>query len=212
VTIEEAFWARMDRIVSIDLSIDPEHAAAADDDDRQINATSIRYIFIIFPGLQTIDMSGLKIGDVGRLFSVVGVSCPHVRRLTWNNSRTDMMRCGLGMDCDSNMTLVLDNICFQSPFSSADTTIAAFGHNIGRLHRLRRIHLMQNCSGLERLSIKNATWCLQQNPAEVFPISQEMLIKMVRNHRTLRWLRSDLSAENVALLKQDRPHFTFVSN
>jgi hypothetical protein len=39
-----------------------------------------------------------------------------------------------------------------------------------------------------------------------------MLIKMVRLHPTLRWLRSDLSEENVAMLKQERPEITFVSD
>lgn len=42
-------------------------------------------------------------------------------------------------------------------------------------------------------------------------VSQEMLIKMVRCHCTLRWVRSDLSAENVAMLQQERPEVVFVS-
>lgn len=40
----------------------------------------------------------------------------------------------------------------------------------------------------------------------------EMLIKMVRLHPTLRWLRSDLTEENVAMLKQERPDQTFLSD
>ena len=36
-------------------------------------------------------------------------------------------------------------------------------------------------------------------------------MKMVRLHPTLKWLRSDLTAENVAILQQERPDVTFVS-
>ena len=43
------------------------------------------------------------------------------------------------------------------------------------------------------------------------PVRQEMLIKMVRLHPTLRWLRSDLTKENIAMLQQERPEITFVS-
>ena len=70
---------------------------------------------------------------------------------------------------------------------------------------------MKDCESLERLSIKNATWSLEENPLEKFPVSQDMLITMVRNHPTLQWLRSDLSADNVAMLQLERPEVTFVS-
>ena len=42
-------------------------------------------------------------------------------------------------------------------------------------------------------------------------VSQAMLIKMVRNHPTLRWLRSDLTEENITMLQRERPDITFVS-
>lgn len=61
---------------------------------------------------------------------------------------------------------------------------------------------------LERVSIKNAT-CGRRSYHR--PISELMLIKMARNHPNLRWLRSDLSKENVAMLKSQLPEITFVS-
>jgi hypothetical protein len=73
--------------------------------------------------------------------------------------------------------------------------------------------LLMICKALERLSIKNSTWCLWENPNEKSPVSQDMLIKMVRNHQTLQWFRSNaLSADNVAMLQQERPEITFVLN
>jgi hypothetical protein len=67
VTIEEAFWARLDRIDSIDLSIDPEHAAAAAA-DRQVDAASLECIFQICGESRAIDMNGLRIADACQLF------------------------------------------------------------------------------------------------------------------------------------------------
>jgi hypothetical protein len=36
-------------------------------------------------------------------------------------------------------------------------------------------------------------------------------MKTVRLYPTLKWLRSDLTAENVAFLQQERPGITFVT-
>lgn len=71
-----------------------------------------------------------------------------------------------------------------------------------------------HCQHLQRLSIKGATWILsncfgRQSQAE--PIDQEMLVNMVRHLPERRWLQSDLSDENVAMLKQERPEVTFVT-
>lgn len=51
-----------------------------------------------------------------------------------------------------------------------------------------------------------------RNVPDTEPIPQGMLMKMVRNLSRLRWLRSDLSPENIAILHQERPEVTFVSD
>jgi len=69
-------------------------------------------------------------------------------------------------------------------------------------------YLWMSCRRLERLSFKHATWkCSDMTAPE--PVTQQMLMKMVRHHSNLRWLRSDLTAENVSMLKQERPEITF---
>lgn len=69
------------------------------------------------------------------------------------------------------------------------------------------------CSHLEHLSIKDLTLAVSEEVEGVGePLPQELLINMVRRHPTLRWLRSDLMAENVAMLKQERPEIAFVSD
>ena len=73
-------------------------------------------------------------------------------------------------------------------------------------------YLLMCCKHLERLSLKDVTWHIDGTSLPREPIPQEMLMKMVRRHPTLRWLQSDLTPENVAILKQERPEITFVSN
>jgi len=43
-------------------------------------------------------------------------------------------------------------------------------------------------------------------------ISQKAIMKFVRHHQSLRWLRSDLSDENSSMLKQERPEVMFVTD
>ena len=207
VTFEEGLDASLDRVVSIDLSIDPEHAAAG----RQVDASSLECIFEICGQSRAIDMSGLKIGDAGRLFLVIATNCRRLRLLNWNNSDRNMPLDGRNIEFLDIMALSLDGSCFQSPFSRNITT-EIFQQQPSFVGLDMEFYVMMRRTGLTRLSIKNATWCPAGNATETFPVSQEMLIKMVRNNLTLQWLRSDLSAENVAMLQQERPDVTFVSD
>jgi hypothetical protein len=68
--------------------------------------------------------------------------------------------------------------------------------------------MFQNCTRLERLRIMNTTWT-SYGSETTQPVAQEMLIKMVRQHPTLRWLRSDVTDENIAMLQQEKPEMAF---
>ena len=79
----------------------------------------------------------------------------------------------------------------------------------------RNRYILRHCTNLEHLSIMGATWSTVGRDHQVAknePIPQEMLMKMVRCHPTLRWLRSDLTEENVDILKQERPEVAFVTD
>jgi len=73
-------------------------------------------------------------------------------------------------------------------------------------------YMLCHCPIIERLSIKE---CKVSNPTpsgmQSRLLPQALLIKMVRNHPSLHWLRSDLSAENVDMLQQEHPDIAFVS-
>lgn len=108
-----------------------------------------------------------------------------------------------------NCCLVLMNSCDDFPTSFHQRYLFALG-NDGNGH-----FILKHCLSCRRLSIKDTTWCPSYNAdhrAQEAPLSQAWLVKMVRNLPALRWLRSDLSPENVAMLQQERPEIMFVSD
>lgn len=72
-------------------------------------------------------------------------------------------------------------------------------------------YMFCRCPDLQRLSIKDCVLCIRQTNKSYAPLYQALLIKMVRYHPSIRWLRSDLTDESVAMLKRERPDITFVS-
>lgn len=65
---------------------------------------------------------------------------------------------------------------------------------------------------LERVSIKKGRYHLSASPsagARAKPIPQAALMTFVRRTPSLRWFRSDLTAQNVALLQAERPDIIF---
>ncbi len=71
-------------------------------------------------------------------------------------------------------------------------------------------YIFHNFSNLQRLDIQNAfhQGFISDNPNK---FCQEQLVKLVRSHPTLRWLKSDLTDENIALLKVERPEVILVN-
>jgi hypothetical protein len=66
---------------------------------------------------------------------------------------------------------------------------------------------------LERISMNAVScWCCGARGDVEEPMLQEAIVKMVRHTPTLHWLRSDLTEENVAMLQNERPEVTFVSD
>jgi hypothetical protein len=51
----------------------------------------------------------------------------------------------------------------------------------------------------------------EDEASDVRPIPQHAIAEFVRRAPNLRWLRSDLTPDNVAMLQLERPDVTFVS-
>ena len=132
-------------------------------------------------------------------------------RVTWTGGgRLAMEGQGFGASSCSRLTeLILDGCCLvHHPYGRRIQEALAImsTDTVGQ-----NINILRRCKNLERLSIKGATLSISYSDhATNEPIPQEMLMKMVRCHPALRWLRSDLTQENVAILQQERPEVTFV--
>jgi hypothetical protein len=130
--------------------------------------------------------------------------CPNVVRIRWQGSKGTFLNGNFRGDDSCHPTeLHLDDSVFCGDGGGAAEVLRNYESNESPAYMLRF------CYRLERVSIKNSSWTFFNR--EVHPVSQAMLIKMVRNHPALRWLRSDLTEENVAMLQKERPDITFVT-
>jgi hypothetical protein len=145
--------------------------------------------------------------------SIVGrfcESCTQLTRIALNNATGDYLDL-FGSDfmdvADSLTNLYLDGARFH-----CRARLYTYNWEEKSSNGDMSLHMLMYCNCLERLDIKSATWgtFLPEESHGPQPISQGAIIKLVRHMPTLRWLRSDLTAENVALLQQERPDVTFV--
>ena len=88
-------------------------------------------------------------------------------------------------------------------------------HAIAVLNAVNGIHMFHYCSNkLERVSIRNARYRYRYHfdGIEMTPfLPQEVLIKFVRNAPCLRYFRSNLTQENIAMLRREKPAIEFTS-
>lgn len=158
----------------------------------------------LFPNLQELDLSSVIVVNGSHFSRCFLRECPRLTKLTWIESRARLCGCSFNHASHLLNFLCLDNSCFQT-----------FCCNLPKMSDLTHYpecFMFQKCH-VPRLSIRNATFQYydEHSTTQIRPVTQKMLIKMARHHPTLRWLRSDLSAENVAMLQQERPDITFVS-
>jgi len=189
-------------VSSLDMSFSPHTM------NRTVRANYVMAFVRMLPNLREIDISFMHAERYALLKSICSY-CPQLQQITWNGSQTQVVLHGgsFGPSSSQVTELYLDNSRLFSYVKSAARLYSSGDHSIRSL--------FMYCNNLERLSMKNAAWSILDyhdgSVIETFDVSQKMLIKMVRNHSTLRWLRSDLTEENVAMLQHERPEITFVS-
>jgi hypothetical protein len=184
-------------VTSLDMSID------GDVENGEIDYLVYRILFYRLPNLQSLDVCNDKGRRHFNLLRVINpFRCPFLTRIVANKTTRIMID---GADVNYISELDVNDSQF---LADASNEVKNPVHENFR-------YMLHWCERLERLSIKNAYWAYltenPQAPQEQQPVTQDMLIKMVRNLPKLRWLKSDLSAENVAMLKLERPEITFVS-
>jgi hypothetical protein len=194
---------RLDGIVSLDMSSPPPSTNIEDD-------YLCYFLSPILPNLRDVNFSNNGFSCIFlRIFSE---HCSNLEKITWHC--IDRKQSAIDIDgCDMGHAANLKQLYMDD---------AVFGlENAGARHQLSdlendehsNIFLFHHFSGssklLERVSIRNAKW--YRYPEET-AIPQNALIKFVRNAPTsLRWFRSDLTEENMTMLRSERPGIELVN-
>jgi hypothetical protein len=157
-------------------------------------------LYMNFPKLESFCWDGSGWGDWGNERST--------NRLSMDGSEFE--------NCGNLRQLYLDRSRFSPPYNSQpwarDSVYEGYD---------RRFYWFSKVEDLTYLSIRSAWYTVEVEEEDEdgypyddwidVPITQGMLMKMVRLTPTLRWLRSDLTDENVEILRRERPDVTFVS-
>ena len=153
----------------------------------------------ILPNLREVDLSGVAISP--RVMSLFLTNCPILSQMTYCSSVDGLLLDGRDLKDAANLSdLTLDGSRFCRVSAASFMSDSASNN-----------YLLMHCPRLERLSIKNAnTWQNADHPNVC--LEQDMLMKLVRLHPALGCIRCDLTEENVAILKRERPEVTIVTN
>ena len=143
----------------------------------------------IMPCLREIDLSNANVSDLAlRHFAK---KCPALEKVIWNN-QDGILMWDVFKECNNLKEIYMDSSIFflsdVGPMSIESERRADF------------ILTICNAS-LERVSLKNAKF--------VYMPPQATLVVFVHRAPSLRWFRSDLSPEHIALLQVERPEVTF---
>ena len=160
----------------------------------------------IMPNLREIDLSNTHYRM--SVLQDLAKKCPDLEKLTWNNRRYGLDVMGIDLvGCKKLKELYMDNTGFFNQDRPDFMQNTEWFYTLGT-------PLLFYCKELVRVSLKNAHdhAVSEKNRATAeLPLPQSALKRFVQGTPTLRWFRSDLTPENVALLQTEHPEITFVS-
>ena len=158
----------------------------------------LRGLLLILPNLREIDLSNVSRSTAE---TMLPLHCPHLEKITWNNSTNSslVLLSGHGMSSSNSIKEIIMN---DSSFYCTQPEI----DQMSDLENHRDTFIFHHCSkALERVSIRNVKW-RSVSTCIIDVVPQDALIKFVRNAPpTLRYFRSDLTQENMTMLRLERP-------
>ncbi|CAB9506780.1 expressed unknown protein [Seminavis robusta] len=198
---------KLQQITHMDLSSDNNSNNNNNNSYPQVAPSIGRLMTQVVPNLQELDLSYNHVTTA--VLADAARNCPKLERIHLQNGLAGGVASSTGIDwknCHALKELLLDGTLLQASkrevtemFQDADNVVAC---------PLR--YCMEN---LERVSLKGCRHYdrLPKNAVDVVsePFTQLGLIKFVRNAPNLRWFRSDLTADNVKMLQQERPEVIF---
>ena len=179
-------------ILSLDLSLSSPTTAYCD------NSFPF-YLSHILPNLQELDLSNTKFTSC--VLVNFSRNCPRVEQITFNN----IQRCsyisldGEDMQHAHNLRLLIVDDSVFCVYNIEKYSDLINNQDTFLFHKC--------CKVLERVSIRKAKYGHGRNI-----IPQDALIKFVRNAPpTLKWFRSDLTKQNMDILRMERPGIELLS-
>ena len=188
---------QLNGIVSLDVS---SPMKLSDVDSRVLHQLSSR-----LPSLREIDLSNIGF-DVDNVLSSFATHCSQLEKITWNNNQDwdDIAMCGFDMMKATNLReIMMDGSSFVIAHGDGGIDEISDLENHPRYFLFYRLM----SQALERLSIRRAKFNTNNQL-----VPQNALIKYIRNAPpSLRWFRSDLSKENIEMLRLERPGIEFLN-
>lgn len=201
---------------SLDLSLPPS-VLRCRKEARQVHAYIPKYLAQIMPNLREVDMS--YVATTPSALSVFARNCRNLEKIRWSYlDALDISDLASGQalqNCSNLKELYMDNSRFFVPMRAQVFNERNLFEEPDDPHCVLGLCLFK----LERVCLKDATYYAlfprrysgSVPRRETKPFSQVGLMKFVRAAGNLRWFRSDLTAENIAILQKERPEITFVS-
>jgi hypothetical protein len=188
---------KLQHVQILDLSF-PSHALK---NNTNFELCIVALLAFTMPCLREIDLSNAKVAESDLQY--LACACPELEKITWihhhhHRARNFMQGSALNA-CRCLKEIYMDDSTFYYQYINELMAIQIEGPDS---------HIFSRCNTfLERVSLRNAKYDFNELN-QSFP--QYGLLKVVRNTPSLRWFRSDLSPENVAILQAERPEVTFV--
>jgi hypothetical protein len=179
----------MPQITSLDLSVHPK--------DRTIKVpnNNIKTVGFMLPNLRSLDVSYVRVQ--GSALEAIVKACPQLQRVTWKGGGgkgSDLFFTGQTFrQSKSIRELYLQDCLFYAcrDYEGVSRPLLSFLYD-----------------KLERVDIKGGTGEIYKDN-EPIVLPQDFIMTFVRAASCLQWFRSDLTPENVAILKQEHPEITF---
>jgi len=192
---------KIDGVKSLDLSY-PTSGIKPD----KTGCTGIPWVLSgLFPQLREINLSHIWVHH--EVLEFFAEHCPLLEKVIWHGNAAETYADGRDLHRASNLKAIFMD---DSDFKSWDVDDL---NEFSDLDQVRsRNYLFRWCrKNLEHVSIRNAR-IRDRGPGEKsLPFSQNALIKFVRNAPSLRWFRSNLSPENMNMLRAERPEITLLN-
>lgn len=207
-----------EHVTSLTMSVSNE--IDEDDYQRPMNRVLPRslpwLLSSILPGLVCVDFSNLQGGPMheGDYISELSLfnssNTPNIRKISWNNRKGGcyFLRGKDMKSLDNLKELYMDNILCDWRFDKLFAPL--MNQFFDETSIIQRFFFFACNKSLEKVSLKGGRYLSFTNrSSDMIDFPQWALMRFVRRTASLKWLRSDLTQENIKLLSRERPEIHF---